>query len=283
VEKARDGVAPARGAGARPPIALAAIAAIAIVAVTVPFAAAATTPVPALAEAVPSPAPGSAQAPDARIVLETRLRARSAYHALAKHDPAAFSALVDAVARSPQAGASEEIVLAVARGHLAPIAFRAMARSTDTIAEDFARNLALEIRAAAPVQGDACFALLAPDDDGAVRLTKVDLGTLDDFDLDKIAEAIEKSATDSNPVPAHEAVARTVDPLMKNFRSRHGENATILERLDQPGVDKAKACKVAVELISQVLFRRDSKNAGTVLRYLFLTAFTAPEGRSAKP
>jgi hypothetical protein len=115
-----------------------------------------------------------------------------------------------------------------------------MAHATDTTAEDFARNVALEIRIVAPKQGDACFALIAPDPEGAVKVTQVDLGTLDDFDLDRIAEAIEKTATEPNPVPTHDQVARVVDPVLLSAKRRQGDGRDLARRLGEPGIDKNK-------------------------------------------
>ena len=253
----------------------------------VPVAAAASTPHPSTPHATAQPAatPGAAGSTQPSAVgkrIESLLVARSAYRALAKHDPAAFAAIVEAVERSPQSGAGDEVVLAVARGYLSPIAFRSMAHATDTTAEDFARNLALEIRIAGKKEGDACFAVLGPDADAAVRITKVDLGTLDDFDLDRIAEAIEKTATQPNPVPTHDDVARAFDPIASGIGRRYGDDANLLERLDQPGIDKPKACKIAVDYISLTLSRQDSKAAGKVMRYLLSTFDAAGAGGKAR-
>jgi hypothetical protein len=227
------------------------------------------------APATPSaPATASAQAgAGARERIEALLAAHAAYRNLKAHDREAYAALLDAVVRSPHAGASDAVVLAVARTHLVPAALRHMARAENRTAEEFSRNMVAQLRVVAPKVGDACYALLAPDEEGAVRLASLNLGTLDDTDLATVGDAIVTSSTKPEPIASPEEMEKELRSLVAVLRLRYGDDVSLLSRLGEPGVDRARACEVTASLYVAVLRKAGSRKPANVAP-LFRTIYS---------
>lgn len=213
-----------------------------------------------------SPAPGPSKA--ARQRIEHLLVARPVYQALKRYDPAALATVVEAVARSPHSGASEPIVLAIARTHLIPIAQRHVARATNRTADEFTRNLVAQLRVVAPQAGDACYALIAPYEDGAIRLAGIDLGTLDDTDLTSLADAIVTSGTTPVPTPDSDEMERRLHHIVSVLRYRFGDDTNLLNRLGEPEVDRAKACQITVSFYAAILRTAEPANVAPLFRYV---------------
>jgi hypothetical protein len=225
---------------------------------------------------VPNPAPAvagvSPVSPALRQGIDRILQARPGYPALAKHDPETYAAVVDAVARSPYASAAEGVILAVARSHLATAAPRYLAKGKNQSAELYSRNMVAQLRVSGPQVGDACYALLAPDDQAAARLATIDLGTLDDSDLEYLGEAITTSATDPQALPDPEGLAKRLRSITAVVRQRLGGDVDLVTRLGEPGIDHAKACQATNAVLVAILRKTGSVEpalVGPMFRYVY--------------
>lgn len=200
----------------------------------------------------------------AEALLQVRL-----HRVLWKHDPEVFGRLVRDVDASKRAHESPQALLLVARSRVMPLVRRHVAHAETGTLLEYVGNLLIEIRKVAPQGGEACYALLAADDDAALKLADVDLGTLDEFALDRLATAVKQSLASPVPVPPQEDIRGDMNRTLSSVRLRYGPDATILDRMDEPGVDKKRVCEVAVAVYGGALARvRNSADAVAVLRWL---------------
>lgn len=200
----------------------------------------------------------------ARALLQVRL-----YRVLWKHDPRTFGRLVREVDASKRAHESPQALLLVARSRVMPLVRGHVAHAEARTLVEYVGNLLIEIRKVAPQAGDACFALLAADDDAAMKLADVDLGTLDDFGLDRLADAVKQSLAAPVPLPPRDEVAGDLKRTMSSVELRFGPDTTLLERIDEPGVDKKRVCEVAVAAYGGAMARvRNQTDSIATLRWL---------------
>ena len=157
------------------------------------------------------------QVETAKALLRVRL-----YRVLWKHDPTSFGRLVREVDASKRAEESPAALLLVARSRVMPLVRRHVAHAEARTLSEYVGNLLIEIRKVAPQAGEACFALLAADDDAAMKLADADLGTLDDFALDRLADAVKQIS--ERPAPALPCVLATMR-LAKYWQSATGATA----------------------------------------------------------
>jgi len=223
------------------------------------------------------------QVETAKALLRVRL-----YRVLWKHDPTSFGRLVREVDASKRAEESPAALLLVARSRVMPLVRRHVAHAEARTLSEYVGNLLIEIRKVAPQAGEACFALLAADDDAAMKLADADLGTLDDFALDRLADAVKQSLAAPVPLPPQEQVAGDLRRTLASVELRFGPDATILDRMDQPGVDRKRVCEVAVAVYGGALARvRNPSDAVAVLRWLIdppsAGADAPASGPGAKP
>ncbi len=206
----------------------------------------------------------ASQAETADALLKVRL-----YRVLWKYDPESFGRLVREVDASARAHENPQALLLVARSRVMPLVRRHVAHAETSTLVEYVGNLLIEIRKVAPQGGEACYALLAADDDAAMKLAGVDLGTLDDFALDRLATAVKQSLGAPVPVPPRERIGGDLNRTLSSVELRFGPDATILDRMDEPGVDKKRVCEVAVAVYGGALGRvRNSGDATALLRWL---------------
>ncbi|MFM7142206.1 MAG: hypothetical protein ACKO2K_09885 [Alphaproteobacteria bacterium] len=204
------------------------------------------------------------------------------YRVLWKHEPRTFGRLVREVDASKRAHESPQAMLLVARSRVMPLVRRHVAHAEARTLLEYVGNLLIEIRKVAPQAGDACYALLAADDDAALRLADVDLGTLDDFGLDRLADAVKQSLAAPVPLPPLEDVAADLHRTMSSVELRFGPDATILARIDQPRVDRKRVCEVAVAVYGGALGRvRNPSDSVALLRWLVGQPTTDPGAETA--
>ncbi|HZR81015.1 MAG TPA: hypothetical protein VFD92_07950 [Candidatus Binatia bacterium] len=209
--------------------------------------------------------------PAARV--EKILVARPAYAALREHDPALLHEVVDGVAKSEYWNARDEVVLAVARGRVALGVRKHLAAGNNRSIELFTRNLVAQLRVVAPQVKEACYALLATDDEGAARLATVYLADLDDSDLQYMADAINTLG----PPLDEEKLERMLNGIVVVLRERFGDAVKILDHIGEPGVDHAQACQVTNALLVAILKKTGTASPGDVAplyRYVFLKQST---------
>ena len=218
--------------------------------------------------ATPAPAP-SVELTESRRRIGLALLKVRLYRVLWKYDPASFAKLIEALEYSPRAQESPENLMRIARSRVMPLVRRHVAHARGQTLDEYTGNLLIELRKAAAEGGDACFALLGANDEAALKLASVDLGTLDDFGLDRLADAVKTSLTEPVPAPKRSEIAANLRRAASSVELRFGPDATILERIDEPGVDRKRVCEIAVSLYGGVLGRiRDHGEAQALLRYL---------------
>ncbi len=214
-----------------------------------------------------TPRPGAAKRARRATLRETLLEL-PAYRALKRHTPARFKQLLDAIQPSLRGNESEDEVLALARTQLGPIVRLDLARAPDAPVVMATKLTVTQVLLLAEGGDPACFAFLAADPPAARAAARSIHDDLRSSEQEQLARVITGAATHPEPIPARDAVAPRLDLILGYVRARFGNDATILERLSDPGVDKLQACRVMVALYQRALVLHQA-DAARVLRFLY--------------
>lgn len=203
-----------------------------------------------------------------RAELRETLLELPAYRALKESAPGRFKQLLDAVMPSLRGDESEVEVLALARTQLGPIVRLDLARAPDAPVVMATKLTVTQVLLLAERGDPACFSFLAADPPAARAAARSIHDDLRTSEQEELARVITGAATHPEPTPGRDAVAPRLDLILPYVRARFGNDATILEHLSDPGVDKLQACRVMVALYQRVLVLPRA-DAARVLRFLY--------------
>lgn len=195
--------------------------------------------------------------------IEDRLAGNAFYRALKERDNASYQSLI-LLQRDFSVGEATEAEIFEANKH---IAANAMNRYLPSAGDQETINLVNSVieltRYIAQSSTEACYAYLFAGTTAGITIP-------DKFEkqiMVTLAEVI-KSARNEKPVMSSQEAELPLSQLMATLSSRFPNDIEVLNEMDNPNVDRGKACRMTLAMYDEAL-KMPPSQAGPLLRYLF--------------
>jgi hypothetical protein len=189
------------------------------------------------------------------------------YQLLARHDPAVAgeirSSLTDMVRRGESPSRAREQIGAHIRGVVNKYLPRASDAAITTYMAVFMRELE-QLQSRDP---DLCYRAVFPNQGGPVDMALYLDQATREADLSALAEVIRSASEAPQPPATAEEAGPVLAGVMARVREAHGEDAALLQALESPDADRAKACALIRSLYGAIL-ALETARSGPVLRYM---------------
>lgn len=192
------------------------------------------------------------------------LRNDPLYSVLLVDNPTLKEPLKAALVKALETGDREQGV-AAARSLVAAVLPKYLPKASDESVVNFTKSTMVGLRALASRDPDRCYRYLFPKVAGPPPLGK-DEGELDLLQAMRLV--VESARQNPRPAPEESAVRPILEDVMARLAMRHGDDLSLLQHPEAPGVDRAKVCTLTIDLHSEVL-SLPQKEAGRLLRFLY--------------
>lgn len=198
--------------------------------------------------------------------LEQRLAQEPVFHAVQKHEPAFFKSLVKELEARMDAGINQQQMAQLAYARLMPMFRERLAVTSDDAVIFFAKAVVggLEELSARP---DACVAWVKGGAVGAGRGANLSISVQSALNI-----AMGKVLEDAKQTPQAAAKPGEVEgyltPVYQKLLAEYGDDVNLLNQLDSPTVDKAKACTIMRAQFNNIL-ELPKEHSGKILRRMF--------------
>lgn len=196
--------------------------------------------------------------------VERTLQQIPAYEEIKKADPDLYQKIVAIFVEAERKGEPQAVAAVRARAVIEEIIKKYLPRASDDAVVDYARVMVRELES---LKGEECYALLFPQRRGQVDLGEfLDPKTQED-DLRALAAVI-RSATQNPQAPPDEKELKPIQAaFFKELSARRGEELSILRHMDDPKVDKEKACRLIVDVYKEIV-GMEKREASLLLRQM---------------
>lgn len=190
-----------------------------------------------------------------------------AYQAMKQYDPQTYTAIMDDLRRGLEGGKTQKDLIAQIKPRVEQLVQKRMPVASDQAVVDYMGVTVRELRELKRRDPALCFKFMFPQQYGVLNARDYMSKDIIDADFAGLAEVIRTSATAPQPVPAESEVSDDLKAVVTQLHQRHGDDATILQHLQDPHVDQAKGCEITAELYEGILALPQPRS-GKLLRYM---------------
>jgi hypothetical protein len=188
------------------------------------------------------------------------LRTDPLFRVIVTDTPAVKEPLRRAMLNALETGGREEAFLA-GNTLLSPLFPRYLARSSDAAIIDFARSVVTGLTDLAAHDPEDCYRYLFPQVAGPPSRRSAADGEVTAALRQVVASA------QSSPRGPRETRPEALEPVWDRLRARHGENLSLLQRAESPGVDRKLICHMSIDLYNGII-QLPARDAAGGLRHL---------------
>ena len=184
---------------------------------------------------------------------ESRLLAQPVYRVLEQHDRALYDGLLARYRLLLRGEESRERFVNYANAEISRSATNAMGRASRESVRALVEDMVVTAKKLQAVPSDACFQFLYPNIAGTPDVaTVIDAGS-QARTLQLMAEVIRSAAEDAAPPPDPGQVKDNLAGIVNAVYADYGADAQALAHAEDPRVDRAKVCTIAISLYERIL------------------------------
>lgn len=185
--------------------------------------------------------------------VENKLLAEGPYRVLKRHEPSSYHAVLEAYRRMHAGRDSRAAYLHVANQQLSDAATRRFPTASPDSVLALMRATLPVVKSLQAKSADACFAFWFPEAPGIVDVEP--LISADDQRrlLELQAEVIRTSAEQPTAAPSTADVDAPLSKIIDAMYRRYGTDIQMLSHVEDPGIDRAKACDMTTSLYESIM------------------------------
>ena len=196
---------------------------------------------------------------------ETGLPANPVYTQLRAHEPEVYRKVLAEHRRVAGDPARLASFVNLSNAEIAAVATRRLAQASQESLLALMRDMLGNLRRLQAAPGDHCYRYLFPQVAGAPDLARLVDAASQEHTLRLMAEVIRTAAEDPAPPPSADLAQQKLAPVVDAVYAQFGPDAALLGHADDPAVDRAKVCEIAVSLYGRVL-ELPPEDAAAVIR-----------------
>jgi hypothetical protein len=190
------------------------------------------------------------------------------YKKIAQFDPTVADQMKAAVKDSAAKGESHDVAVGKARGVITGLVAKHVPRASDEAVVGYVSVFMTELDQLAAAGPEVCYGALFPNPASPVNIAKHLDQPTQEADLAALAEVV-RTSSESPQQPASEKQLGTVMvQVIQRMGTQHGRDVELLDRLQDPTIDKKKACALVRSLYGNIL-ELPKATSGPVLRAMF--------------
>lgn len=184
---------------------------------------------------------------------ESRLLAQPVYRVLREHDRQLYDSLLARYRLLLREEESRERFINYANAEISKSATSALGRASRESVRALVVDMVATAKKLQAAPGDACFQFLYPNIAGAP-----DVATTIDTDsqartMQLMADVIRSAAENPAPPPDPDKVKENLAGIVNAVYAQYGADAQALAHAEDPRVDRAKVCAIAISLYERIL------------------------------
>jgi hypothetical protein len=184
---------------------------------------------------------------------ESALLAQPVYRVLKKHEPALFDELVAEYRVYQRDEERPEQFINFANEKISTVATHALAHASQDAVLALVKDMLATGKALQAKPGDTCFRFWFPKISGPPDIAQsIDAGT-QSHTMDLMGEVIRTAAENPVPQPDAAAIKDSMAEVVNGTYQQFGADAQMLAHAEDPRVDRARVCAIAVGFYERVL------------------------------
>jgi hypothetical protein len=200
--------------------------------------------------------------------IEAALLNEAPYVAIKKYDPDVYNSALATLHEEARNGVSPEMLFSGMYARTIAFEMKRLRTAPNEPLVSFDKTVTAELSALNEKDADVCFAWLFPTHGSGVRLENYLPKSLIDENHAALAKAIQASIENPQPVPALSDVSSDLKLVQSELAKNYGEKAGVLNRINDPNVDKQAVCYMLGTLKSYMEDLPEDR-AGPLLRYFY--------------
>lgn len=181
------------------------------------------------------------------------LLAQPAYQVLKRHEPEAWSRVLAAYEAIGADAARRAEFINVSNTEFSAAATRRLSRASRDAQLALMRDMVATVRQLRARPNDACFRYLYPEIAGGADVARELAAEAQARTLTLAAEVIRTSAESPSAPSSPDEAARQLGPIIDAVYAEFGTDTQLLSHADEPGVDRARICDIALSLYERIL------------------------------
>lgn len=205
---------------------------------------------------------------------ETILKKGKVYQVLAQQEPATYQKILAEATDSLSKGESEEILASRLRPMVMSVLPKYFSRCSDKALVNYLQVTIKELEQVLVKNPDAAFALMFPTpENSTANLTQNIDRTILESEQEALAQVIQ-SGNQSETIPINrERAQENLIPIVRRLQEKHGpDTVDLLENPTAPGIDKARVCRILIDLYREIL-SLPQENSAEISRMMLSEAF----------
>jgi hypothetical protein len=185
--------------------------------------------------------------------VETDLLAEAPYRVLKRHEPASFQKVLAGYRRMRAGTSTRAEYVKLANQEVGEVATRRFATASEASVLALMRATLPVVKALERKSPEACFAFWFPEARGIPDLEQFIAAEDQRRLLELQAEVIRSSAEEPSPPPAAAEVDGPLSEVINGMYRRYGNDVRMLSQVDDPALDRAKACAMTTSLYESIM------------------------------
>jgi hypothetical protein len=184
---------------------------------------------------------------------ESALLAQPVYRVLKKHEPALFDELVAEYRVYQRDEERPEQFINFANGQISETATHALAHASQDAVLALVKDMLVTGKVLQARPGDTCFRFWFPKISGPPDIAQSIDAQAQSHTLDLMGEVIRTAAENPVPQPDAAAIKDSMAAVVNGTYEQFGTDAQMLAHAEDPRVDRARVCAIAVGFYERVL------------------------------
>ncbi len=207
---------------------------------------------------------------------ETILKKGKVYQVLAQQEPETYQKIVTEATDSISMGETEETLASRLRPLVMAVLPKYFSRCSDKALVNYLQVTIKELEQVLAKDPDAAFALMFPTpENAATNLTRNIDRTILESEQEALAQVIQ-SGNQPETIPINrERAQENLIPIVRRLQEQHGpDTVDLLENPTAPGIDKARVCRILIDLYREIL-SLPQENSAEISRMMLSEAFVS--------
>jgi hypothetical protein len=201
--------------------------------------------------------------------VEAELQGYASFRAVKKYDAKVYQAMLDDIRKVVMEGGSRDQALGAARIHMIALVKARLPTASNESVAAYMDIMMAELGVLEKKGGDSCYRFLFPQSGAPLDFSGQFSKKMQKDDLDALAEVIESSASDPQPLPDQEEVVAKLQVVYSRMVEEYGEEIGLLD--NAAGVtgeaDKRRICDMTGSLYDKIL-AQPAHESGKILRFM---------------
>ena len=200
-------------------------------------------------------------------MLDRTLSGNAAFAAIKKHDPEAYAHMTAELRAGLLHGRDKAELIELVRGEITTLVQQRLPHASDEAATEYMRVMVREMGELRSKGSDLCYKFLFAQAGHGLDLSKYVSANTMEADLSALGEVVRTSAVAPQPVPQPSEVMSRLQPVFAALSGRHGQDVTLLQHPQAPGVDRDKLCMISIDMYTLIL-QAPPDESGKLIRFL---------------